>query len=212
MAREPLDIQLHTFRSPELRSVVQDAVTFFNTTPVHPVPPAQRFTGVGVYALYYLGDFQPYDFLSARNQTQCTQPIYIGKAVPPGSRAGRASPRERAQNLRGRLMEHARSINIAANLNIEHFRCRFILLMDIEADLIATVEAQMIRLYRPLWNSVISGFGIHAPGGGRSGQAPSEWDTLHPGRVWGSMLTGAARELPAIIAKIEQERTRLPPA
>jgi hypothetical protein len=79
--------------------------------------------------------------------------------------------------------------------------------MDIEADLIATVEAQMIRLYRPLWNSVISGFGIHAPGGGGSGQAPSEWDTLYPGGVWGS-----TRELSAIMAKIEQEKTRLPPA
>jgi hypothetical protein len=100
-------------------------------------------------------------------------------------------------------MEHARSIRNTGNLNIEHFRCRFILLMDIEADLIATVEAHMIRLYRLLWNSVISGLGIHNPGGGRSGQAPSEWDTLHPGRAWGNILTGATRELSEILAKIE---------
>ena len=83
------------------------------------------------------------------------------------------------------------------------------LLMDIEADLIATVEAQLIRLYTPLWNTVVAGFGIHNPGKGRFGQALSEWDIFHPGRPWGSQLRGELRQLSNIIAKIDQARARL---
>jgi hypothetical protein len=210
MAAQPIDVQLHTFRSPLLQSVVHEAITFFNNTPVHPLPPAQRFAGVGVYALYYFGDFDLYDFLAAPNQEQCTRPIYVGKAVPEGSRTGRASPSERARNLHGRLREHAGSIAQAENLNVDHFRCRFMLLLGIEADLIATVESQLIRLYTPLWNTVIAGFGIHHPGSGRFGQALSEWDAIHPGRPWGSLLTGVAPQLLDIIAKIEQVKSRLP--
>ncbi len=209
VADQPIDIQLHTFHSPELRSVVQKAITFFNATPLHPLPPHRRFAGVGVYALYYFGDFASYDFLSALNQRQCAQPIYVGKAVPGGSRTGRASPSERGQNLYGRLREHAGSIAHAENLNVDHFRCRFMLLMDIETDLIATVEAQLIQLYTPLWNTVVAGFGIHNPGKGRFGQALSEWDILHPGRPWGSQLRGELRQLSNIIAKIDQARARL---
>jgi len=210
MAAPPLNVELHTFRSALLHSVVNEAIAFFNQTPVYLLPPVERFAGYGVYALYYLGDFAPYDFIAARNQSQCTQPIYVGKAVPPGSRTGRTPTGRGRKTVRGRLVEHRGSINNATNLNGEHFRCRFILLGGIEADLIATVESDMIRRYRPLWNTIVSGFGIHGPGGGRYGQALSEWDVLHPGRPWGNRLTGIPRELSEIMAKIEQARAQLP--
>jgi len=48
----------------------------------------------------------------------------------------------------------------------------------------------MIRKYNPLWNSHIDGFGNHDPGKGRYEQAKSEWDVLHPGRVWADRLKG----------------------
>ncbi len=48
----------------------------------------------------------------------------------------------------------------------------------------------MTRRYNPLWNSHIDGFGNHDPGKGRYEQAKSEWDVLHPGRVWADRLNG----------------------
>jgi len=48
----------------------------------------------------------------------------------------------------------------------------------------------MTRRYNPLWNSHIDGFGNHDPGKGRYEQAKSEWDVLHPGRVWAERLNG----------------------
>ncbi|GAA3304930.1 hypothetical protein GCM10020295_57340 [Streptomyces cinereospinus] len=43
----------------------------------------------------------------------------------------------------------------------------------------------MIRHYRPVWNTVVDGFGNHNPGVGRfDKQARPAWDDLHPGRWW----------------------------
>lgn len=58
----------HTFRSPKFRSVVEDAIDFFESTPVHALPPPGRFVGAGIYALYYLGgSFELYGSIAARN-------------------------------------------------------------------------------------------------------------------------------------------------
>jgi len=56
--------------------------------------------------------------------------------------------------------------------------------------LIGTVEAAIIRYYRPIWNTQIDGFGNHDPGSGRYNQAKSEWDVLHPGRPWAEKCVG----------------------
>ena len=72
----------HTFRSPKFKSVVKEAVEFLTKTPVHFLPPATDFAGVGVYALYYLGSVAYYSHIAHQNQQDCRQPIYIGKAVP----------------------------------------------------------------------------------------------------------------------------------
>jgi hypothetical protein len=62
----------------------------------------------------------------------------------------------------------------------------------------------LTRAYRPLWNTWIEGFGNHDPGSGRYNQAVSEWDTLHPGRVWATRLTGPKPDLSQILAKIQK--------
>lgn len=49
-------------------------------------------------------------------------------------------------------------------------------------------EASAISLYRPLWNTLIDGFGNHDPGSGRYNQMRSRWDTLHPRRAWADRL------------------------
>ena len=55
MSLPPVNPAQHTFRSPQFESVVEEAVEFLTKTPVHPLPPATDFAGVGVYTLYYLG-------------------------------------------------------------------------------------------------------------------------------------------------------------
>ena len=197
------DLARHVFRSPVFRSVVNEAIEFFEQTPVHRLPLADHFAGSGVYALYYSGKYELYTKIAKSNRRACVQPIYVGKAVPPGWRTGRAigsvSP-----DLFRRLSEHSRSTQQAANLRLDEFQCRFMILGDVESDLVVPVEAELIRRYRPLWNTVLDGFGNHDPGAGRYNQARSEWDVLHPGRSWSERLTGQSAHLEDVIVKVRE--------
>lgn len=195
------DYNLHVFSSPQFRSVVDEAIEFFLKTPVHKLPPPDDFPGTGVYALYYAGNLQLYANVSKLNRLKATQPIYVGKAVPPGWRTARSTSLT-APVLHRRLQEHARSVEQAKNLNLDDFLCRFVILGGVESDLVIPLEAELIRRYKPLWNSVIDGFGNHDPGKGRYNQAKSEWDVLHPGRPWANRLTGPAPRLEDITAKL----------
>ncbi len=197
----PLAPEAHVFHSPKLQSVVCDAIDFFVETPDHPLPVKSPFLGAGVYALYYLGDFEPYLPIARRNRDSLVQPIYVGKAVPPGWRTARSRLSE-SSDLHGRLLEHARSITQAKNLHPRDFRCRFMILLDIEADLIVPVEAELIRRFLPLWNCVVDGFGNHDPGSGRYNQARSEWDVIHPGRPWAERLTGHSPNPDVVLKKV----------
>jgi len=197
------DYNLHIFHSPKFRSIVDDAIRFFVGTPVHRLPPPGRFIGSGVYGLYYVGDYELYARIANLNRDAYVQPIYVGKAVPSGWRTARVIDSE-TPDLYRRLQEHTRSIQQAANLQIDHFRCRFMILTGVESDLVVPVEAELIRRHKPLWNTVIDGFGNHDPGAGRYNQARSEWDILHPGRPWVERLTGESPRLESVIAKIQQ--------
>lgn len=203
------DPRLHTFGSQPFQSVVHEAIEFLNQTPIQILPPALQFVGAGVYALYYVGDFDLYGKIAKANQSHYTQPIYVGKAVPPGWRTARASESE-TPDLYRRLREHGRGIQQASSLKMDEFRCRFEILSGSESDLIATIEAALIRQYTPLWNTVIDGFGNHDPGSGRYDQAPSEWDILHPGRPWAERLRGEAPVLYDLIDKIQRFLEQLP--
>jgi len=197
------DYRLHVFHSPRFQSVVDEAIEFFNQTPVRELPPPTSFVGTGVYALYYLSGFDLYTRVARPNQEVQSQPIYVGKAVPPGWRTARSQATD-APVLYRRLQEHSRSIDQADNLEIDDFRCRFMILGDVESDLVVPVEAELIRRYSPLWNSVIDGFGNHDPGSGRYNQARSEWDVLHPGRPWVRKLTGESPRLEAVVNKVQR--------
>ncbi|MCI0557880.1 MAG: Eco29kI family restriction endonuclease, partial [Nitrososphaera sp.] len=128
IAAQPLDPGLHTFRSPKFESVVEEAFEFFSHTPVHPLPPATRFFAGGVYALYYVGDFDLYQQVAERNRREYCQPIYVGKAVPPGWRTARTANKAEATSLYSRLREHARSVSFGANLAPSDFWTRFMIL------------------------------------------------------------------------------------
>lgn len=158
---------------------VRDALLKREVVPLAP----ERFKGAGVYALYYIGDFEPYSILAKANLNgKWALPIYVGEAVPPGSRKGGyglgADP---GDVLWRRLWEHARSIEQAKNLRIEDFRCRYLVVDDIWIPL---GESLLIETFNPLWNRVLDGFGNHDPGKGRYNQERSAWDVVHPGRPW----------------------------
>jgi len=194
---------LHVFQSPKFKSIVNDAIEFFAHVPVHKLPPPSRFVGTGVYALYYVGDYELYAKIANLNRKSYVQPMYVGKAVPPGWRTARVKDSE-TPSLYSRLREHTRNLQQAANLQIGVFRCRFVILRGVESDLIVPVEAELIRQYQPLWNTIIDGFGNHDPGSGRYNQARSEWDVLHPGRPWAERLTGEPPHLEDVIEKVQQ--------
>src|SRR4051812_9133563 len=55
--------------------------------------PSERFIAAGVYAIYYSGPFEAYAPLIEQNRASADRglsetPIYIGKAVPAGTRKG----------------------------------------------------------------------------------------------------------------------------
>lgn len=133
------------------------------------------------------------------------KPIYVGKAVPAGWRQSRTSdkPEKQSSELFRRLNEHARSITAVDNLDISDFSCRFVVFESASSDMIGTVEAALIKLNTPLWNSKLDGFGNHDPGNGRYQQARSDWDVVHKGRIWADRLAGKANEESTIIENVK---------
>lgn len=145
--------------------------------------PPDRFLGAGIYAIYYTGEFPAYQKLAkTAPSNEKAIPIYVGKAVPPGSRKGgyglSADP---GDVLHRRLSEHASSIQEARNLELADFQCRYLLVDDIWIPL---GESLLIETFKPVWNMLVDGFGHHDQGKTRRGQKKSAWDTLHPGRSW----------------------------
>jgi hypothetical protein len=140
------------------------------------------FDGAGIYAIYYVGDFRGYEAIAERNKNdRFNAPIYVGKAVPKGARKGGDLEASPGKVLFSRLMQHARSIEAASNLDIADFHCRYLTVDDIWIPL---GEALLIAKFDPLWNKLIDGFGNHDPGKGRHAGLRPRWDVLHPGRPW----------------------------
>jgi hypothetical protein len=150
-----------------------------------PLGSVERFSGAGVYAIYYTGDFDTYSKLGVWNTSpdDLNVPIYVGKAVSTGGRKGNVDPDVSAKGtaLFSRLDEHRKSLEQATNLEIKDFWCRYLVVDDIWIPL---GESLLIQRHRPIWNSLIDGFGNHDPGSGRHKGARPNWDTLHPGRSW----------------------------
>ncbi|MDR1608707.1 MAG: Eco29kI family restriction endonuclease [Deltaproteobacteria bacterium] len=151
--------------------------------PVQSLGSLAFFSGAGIYAIYYTGDFKAYAPLAKKNRGgQYVAPIYVGKAVPPGARKGNFGlDSEPGPAMYNRLREHAESVSLATNLKLEDFFCRFLVVDDIWIPL---GESLVIAKFSPVWNKLVDGFGNHDPGSGRYNQMRSKWDTLHPGRSW----------------------------
>lgn len=143
--------------------------------------PYNPFDGCGVYGLYYFGDYENYELVS-NDKWEYDFPIYMGKAVPSGSRTGGAHlESSTGRGVYKRLLEHRKSIEQAENLDIDNFRVKYLITSSVW---IRYCEQTLISYYKPWWNRYIDGFGDHDPGKGRANQERSVWDTLHPGRGW----------------------------
>ena len=198
------DRKQHIYESDSFEEIIKDTIRFFNGTPVHSLPPPEKFHGSGVYVIYYTGKNTYYEQVYEQNRLEFSQPLYVGKAVPSGWRQAKdIKVGILTYELSVRLREHAKSIGQAANLELDDFSCRFMILEEGANFLIGTVEAALIRYYKPIWNTKIDGFGNHDPGSGRYNQAKSEWDVIHPGRPWAGKCLGTSTTIESVEAKIE---------
>lgn len=211
--QQPFDRSKHVYRNDAFVELVKDAVRFFNGTPVHTLPPPENFSGTGVYALYFTGKNPLYAKYAEINRLAYSAAIYVGKAVPTGWRQARPSdnPLNQSTELCRRLREHGRNIEVVSGLSLKDFMCRFVIFEDEDAgsDMIGTIEAALIKLNRPLWNSSLDGFGNHDPGKGRYEQARSDWDVIHPGRQWALKCNGTPRKRDAIVEDINNHLNSL---
>ncbi|MDQ1288074.1 MAG: hypothetical protein QG622_1639 [Actinomycetota bacterium] len=190
-------------------NLAHSIVTHMEEMEPHPLDTIPRFHGAGLYAIYYSGPYHAYELLAERSREgDFTEPIYVGKAVPPGGRRGLDDPAgKKTLALGARLREHARSIRATANLEIEDFHARWLVVEDIW---IALGESAMLRRHRPVWNALVDGFGNHVPGKGRIDGKRSRWDTIHPGRSWAHKYPERDETLEAIEQDIQEYlRSRL---
>ena len=165
-----------------------------------------KFKGAGIYALYYSGDFGPYKILAKLNRPIPTIPIYVGKALPEGSRKG-IEPKSSHESgkLRSRLNEHARSIRDSANLEVGDFVCRYLV---VEETWISLCESLLIQTSTPLWNTVLDGFGRHVGGKNRK-DGLSTWHAFHTGRDAQNTLEVSHEGLEKISANVTAFMARL---
>lgn len=211
MKQRPFDRAEHVYRNDAFAELIKDAVRFFNGTPVLTLPPPVSFLGRGVYAIYYTGSSPIYARYAELNRTAYEFPIYVGKAVPKGWRQSRVSdsPENQSHELYGRLRQHSNNLKLVSNLQVDDFTCRCVIFEHAGSDMISTVEAALIKLNRPLWNTALDGFGNHDPGKGRYEQARSDWDVIHPGRKWADKCNGVPNKKAAILRNIERHLATL---
>ena len=208
---QPFDRSKHVYRNDAFVELVKDAVRFFNGTPIRELPPSESFQGTGVYALYCTGRTGIYAKYGELNRLAYSHPIYVGKAVPKGWRQSRTAD-ARAPNSRelvSRLRQHSRSIESGSGVDLQDFMCRFMIFEDAGSDMIGTIEAALIKLHRPLWNSALDGFGNHDPGSGRYNQAKSDWDVVHIGREWATKCQGQHKTLESVMSNINMHMNSL---
>lgn len=106
--------------------------------------------------------------------------------MPAGGRKGALEQDVASSSaLRNRLAKHSRSIAEVSNLEVDHFSLRF---LPVDVIWIPLGENMLVRNFGPVWNQVVEGFGINAPGKGRRDQRRSQWDVIHAGRKIAEVL------------------------
>jgi hypothetical protein len=146
--------------------------------------------GAGIYAIYYTGNHPSYQNLANHNRNKPgTWPIYVGQALPAGSRKGikvgkaESSAASKKAPLKERLKKHLISISevesSGGDLRVDDFSYRALMLND---TFIRLGEMSLLGMYAPVWNKYLDGFGNNPAGINRKDTIRSQWDTVHPGR------------------------------
>jgi Eco29kI restriction endonuclease len=204
--QKPSDPSPQLFNPLDKKQLAASVAEALLSSDIHSLPPEKKFSGAGVYAIYYFGDAPTYRKLAKINKTATCDlqvPIYVGKAIPTGGRKGEVEfDATVGQSLYNRLREHGESIRQTSDLEVRDFKCRYLVVDDIWIPL---AESLMIRKFKPIWNVAIDGFGNHAPGAGRYKQQRSPWDALHPGRSWAERLAQSARTRRELLDVIEHK-------
>jgi len=86
------------------------------------------------------------------------------------------------------LHDHAKSIEQAKNLDLVEFQIHTLVVVPVW---ITLAERFLINHFRPVWNTMIDGFGNHPPGRGRRDMQCPRWDIVQPGRPWAAALQAA---------------------
>jgi hypothetical protein len=174
--------------------------------PIGTLSTVGKFYGSGVYAIYYRGDFPAYRPISGTEN-----PIYVGKADPATLHA--QTVQQEGHGLSTRLLDHKRSITAAANIKLDDFDCRYLVVKSAWQE---TAEDYLISAFRPIWNNqmgVCYGFGKHGDAAKTRANRRSPWDTLHPGRKWALTEDNVPNEksVEQIIGEIAEHFAKYPP-
>lgn len=171
-----------------------------------PLRDLSPFYGAGVYALYYRGTFPAYAPLRGAEH-----PIYVGKADPqhPGARTFH----EQGTRLHRRLNDHRKSIDASANLDIDDFEFRALV---VQTGWQAAAEQYLISVFQPIWNSetgICYGIGKHGDNPKTRANTRSPWDTIHPGRDWAHRDASMPDARPAerILSEVQAHFVEAPP-
>jgi len=145
---QPFERDKHVYRCDEFSELLKDAVRFFHGTPVCKFPPAERFVGAGVYALYYIGKSGLYaKFGQEINREEYRLPIYVGKAEPTGWR------QNGEEGLEGQFTVLRELITKTIRLRLGDFRVRFV--EERYCPIYRNVYNSLRKMYRPIWNRVM---------------------------------------------------------
>ena len=193
---DPIDRPSAVFDPGNPRTVGFFVALALSAQPRRPLAALKEFYGTGVYALYYKGNFAPYQPIS-----ESETPIYVGMAVYESKDHQDISPM--GTSLAARLGEHKKNIQRASEtLNIDDFDYRALV---VQSGWEGPAETHLIRMFRPIWNKeikILQGFGKHGDSITTRANKRSPWDTLHAGRNWAGGEGQTDKKTPA---QIEQE-------
>jgi hypothetical protein len=177
LTKPPVD----TYNPLEMKNLARSTALEFSEQPTHKLTELKPFEGAGVYAIYYGGGFELYKPIAdANTKTEGSRAIYVGEAGRDKRKGVTSSSNDSEKTVFARLEDHRASIQVAENLKVDDFTCRYLVIEDI---FIPLCESILIENHRPLWNMKVDGFGNKHVGESRMDtQQMTKWDLLHPGR------------------------------
>ncbi|WP_410669379.1 Eco29kI family restriction endonuclease [Amycolatopsis sp. cmx-4-68] len=168
--------------------------------PPIPLTRAPSAGEAGIYALYYTG---PHELYRPVLSSAASIPLYVGKAM-----SLRGSSRPVGGSFRGELSralaERRRSLEDCENLDVSDFLVRY---LPVDRVWVTGGEQLMIGDHRPVWNTILPGFGRHSPSAHRGARERSPWDELHPGRQWATRMLPCRRSVEELRIAVQQHLT-----